>query len=58
MGASKTDFFTQEQNDLAVLFKAISHPARIAIIQFLLSVIIRYHFPLLKCFNILPITIS
>ena len=38
MGASKTDFFTKEQNDLAVLFKAMSHPARIAIIQYLLHV--------------------
>ena len=38
MGASKADFFTKEQNELAVLFKAMSHPARIAIIQYLLSV--------------------
>lgn len=38
MGASKADFFTKEQNDLANLFKAMSHPARIAIIQYLLSV--------------------
>ncbi|MBD3724722.1 MAG: metalloregulator ArsR/SmtB family transcription factor [Flavobacterium sp.] len=38
MGASKADFFTKEQNDLAVLFKAMSHPARIAIIQYLLHV--------------------
>ena len=38
MGASKADFFTKEQNDLAILFKAMSHPARIAIIQYLLHV--------------------
>ena len=38
MGASKTEFFTEEQNQMASLFKAISHPARIAIIQYLLSV--------------------
>lgn len=38
MGASKSDFFSEEQNELANLFKAISHPARIAIIQHLLSV--------------------
>ncbi len=38
MGASKADFFTKEQNDLALLFKAMSHPARIAIIQYLLHV--------------------
>lgn len=38
MGASKSDFFSEEQNELANLFKAISHPARIAIIQYLLTV--------------------
>lgn len=38
MGASKADFFTKEHNDLASLFKAMSHPARVAIIQYLLSV--------------------
>jgi predicted transcriptional regulator len=38
MGASKSDFFSDEQNYLASLFKAISHPARIAIIQYLLKV--------------------
>ena len=38
MGASKSDFFSNEQNELANLFKAISHPARIAIIQYLISV--------------------
>lgn len=38
MGASKSDFFSDEQNELATLFKAISHPARIAIIQYLLQV--------------------
>ena len=38
MGASKSDFFTEQQNELANLFKAISHPARIAIIQYLLTV--------------------
>ncbi|WP_338410059.1 metalloregulator ArsR/SmtB family transcription factor [uncultured Flavobacterium sp.] len=38
MGASKSDFFSEEQNEMASLFKSISHPARIAIIQYLLSV--------------------
>ena len=38
MGASKSDFFSEQQNELATLFKAISHPARIAIIQYLLTV--------------------
>ncbi|MES2375527.1 MAG: metalloregulator ArsR/SmtB family transcription factor [Bacteroidota bacterium] len=35
MGATKTDLFTKEQNDLAVMAKAIAHPARIAILQYL-----------------------
>jgi ArsR family transcriptional regulator, arsenate/arsenite/antimonite-responsive transcriptional repressor len=38
MGASKSDSFTKEQNDLSILFKALSHPARIAIIDYLLKV--------------------
>lgn len=35
MGLSKSDKFTKAQNDLAVLAKALGHPARIAIIQYL-----------------------
>jgi ArsR family transcriptional regulator len=38
MGASKSDFFTEKQNELANLFKAMAHPARVAIIEYLLSV--------------------
>jgi len=38
MGASKTDHFTKEQNELSSLAKALGHPARIAIIQHLLKV--------------------
>jgi len=38
MGASKSDFFSEKQNELANLFKSISHPARVAIIEYLLSV--------------------
>ena len=38
MGASKTDFFTEHQNELAILAKALGHPARIAIIEYLLKV--------------------
>ncbi|HEX2606680.1 MAG TPA: metalloregulator ArsR/SmtB family transcription factor [Flavisolibacter sp.] len=37
MGATKTDFFTDKQNKLAVMFKALGHPARIAILQELLK---------------------
>jgi predicted transcriptional regulator len=37
MGATKTDLFTKQQNDLATLAKAIAHPARIAILQYLVK---------------------
>jgi ArsR family transcriptional regulator, arsenate/arsenite/antimonite-responsive transcriptional repressor len=38
MGATKTDYFTEQQNELAILAKALGHPARIAIIEYLLKV--------------------
>ncbi|MEQ8474303.1 MAG: metalloregulator ArsR/SmtB family transcription factor [Marinoscillum sp.] len=37
MGVTKTDLFSQVQNDIAVAAKAFSHPARVAIIQYLLK---------------------
>lgn len=37
MGKSKTILFTAQQNRLAALAKAIGHPARIAILEFLSS---------------------
>ena len=37
MGATKTKSFTTQQNELAILAKAIGHPARIAIIEYLLK---------------------
>jgi DNA-binding transcriptional ArsR family regulator len=36
MGLTKTEEFTKVQNDLAVIAKALGHPARIAILQFLI----------------------
>ncbi len=38
MGATKTDHFTDNQNELSILAKALGHPARIAIIEYLLKV--------------------
>jgi ArsR family transcriptional regulator len=38
MGASKTDQFSKRENEMAQLFKALAHPARIAIVEYLLSV--------------------
>jgi DNA-binding transcriptional ArsR family regulator len=37
MGLSKTEEFTKTQNELAAIAKALGHPARIAIIQFLIK---------------------
>jgi ArsR family transcriptional regulator, arsenate/arsenite/antimonite-responsive transcriptional repressor len=37
MGASKTEHFTEHQNQIALLAKAMGHPARIAILEFLLE---------------------
>lgn len=37
MGITKTDIYTDEQNRLAVLFKVLGHPARIAILQHIIN---------------------
>lgn len=37
MGVTKTDLFTEAQNEIAAAAKAFAHPARIAIIQYLLK---------------------
>lgn len=38
MGITKTDHFTDQQNELAILAKALGHPARIAILEYLAKV--------------------
>ena len=38
MGATKHNSFSEENNNLALLFKALAHPARIAIVDYLLKV--------------------
>lgn len=37
MGLTKTEIFTEKQNKLAGMMKALAHPARIAIIQQLIK---------------------
>lgn len=37
MGASKTDSFTAKQNQTALLLKALGHPARVAILEYLIK---------------------
>jgi ArsR family transcriptional regulator, arsenate/arsenite/antimonite-responsive transcriptional repressor len=38
MGKTKDELFSAEQNRLADLFRAVAHPARIAILEYLLQV--------------------
>ena len=38
MGVSKTEHFTDKQNKIAILAKALGHPARIAIMDYLQQV--------------------
>ncbi|RRJ93557.1 ArsR/SmtB family transcription factor [Flavobacterium macacae] len=38
MGATKTEHFTERQNQIATIAKALGHPARIAIIEYLVKV--------------------
>ncbi|SEF66337.1 transcriptional regulator, ArsR family [Halpernia humi] len=38
MGATKTEHYTDSQNEIAILAKALGHPARIAILQYLATV--------------------
>ncbi|WP_312134745.1 metalloregulator ArsR/SmtB family transcription factor [Sphingobacterium sp.] len=37
MGVTKTEIFTKEQNHLAITLKALAHPARIAILQYIIK---------------------
>ncbi|QJD98364.1 winged helix-turn-helix transcriptional regulator [Mucilaginibacter robiniae] len=37
MGVTKSDIFNEQQNQLAVMLKAIAHPARIAILQYIIK---------------------
>ncbi len=38
MGASKSDKFSKKHNQMANVLKALAHPARVAIVEYLLSV--------------------
>jgi ArsR family transcriptional regulator len=38
MGVTKTNHFTDKQNQIAIIAKALGHPARVAIIEHLLKV--------------------
>jgi DNA-binding transcriptional ArsR family regulator len=38
MGATNTEHFTDKQNTIATLAKALGHPARVAIVEYLIRV--------------------
>ena len=38
MGVSKTEHFTDKQNTIAAMSKALGHPARVAILEYLMKV--------------------
>ena len=38
MGITKTEVFSEQQNLVATMLKALAHPARIAIVEYLLKV--------------------
>jgi DNA-binding transcriptional ArsR family regulator len=38
MGLTKSEIFTEEQNQIANIAKALGHPARIAILQYLFKI--------------------
>lgn len=37
MGITKTEIFTEDQNKLALAFKVLGHPARLAILQYIID---------------------
>lgn len=37
MGLTKSEFFTEEQNNIAAIAKVLGHPARISILEFLIK---------------------
>lgn len=37
MGITKSEIYTEKQNEMATMLKALAHPARIAIIQYLIK---------------------
>lgn len=58
MGLTKTDLFTAEQNKIALFAKAFGHPARVAIIQYLLKANACINSDLVKELGLAQATIS
>ena len=38
MGVTKTEIFTNQQNEIALLAKVLGHPARVAILEYLFTI--------------------
>lgn len=58
MGLTKTDLFSNEQNHLADLAKVLAHPARIAILQYLIDAQSCVNRNLVKDFGLSQPTVS
>ena len=58
MGITKTDIYSKEQNEIANLAKAFSHPARVAILEHLLKVNTCINGDLVKEIGLAQATIS
>lgn len=58
MGITKTELFTQTQNEIALAAKAFAHPARIAIIEYLLDTNACINSDLVKELGLAQATIS
>jgi DNA-binding transcriptional ArsR family regulator len=58
MGLTKTELFTEQQNRLALLAKALGHPARIAILEYLLEAQACINTDLVKELGLAQATIS
>lgn len=58
MGLTKTEIFTNNQNQLAEIAKAFSHPARVAILEYLLKVNACINGDLVKEIGLAQATIS
>ena len=58
MGVTKTELFSEDQNEIATAAKALAHPARVAIIDYLLKTNACINSDLVKELGLAQATIS
>lgn len=58
MGVTKSNLFTKEQNELAIMARAFNHPARLAILQYLLKANVCINSTLVQELGLAQATIS